>query len=163
MQVIGGIGAVGAIGTGTAAARRGGASDADVFAPLSHGESEQSPDRSGSTGLVTFSETDHGTLEFELTARNVEGVTQVHIHEAPRGEIGGVVAFLALFNTEVDGSGDGEPEDGPINETGEIDDDDFLDDTLVADILDEPGDYYVNLHTVANPAGEIRGQLRHGR
>lgn len=155
MRIIGGIGLVGTLGTGTAAARRGGSSNADIFAPLSHGESQQDPDRSGSTGFVTFSETDDGTLEFELTARNVEGVTQVHIHEAPRGEIGGVVAFLARFTGKPDGSGGGEPEDGPIDKTGEVTDSD-----LVADILDEPGDYYVNLHTVANVAGEIRGQLR---
>lgn len=155
LRMIGGIGVAGALGTGTAAARRGGASNADIFAPLSHGESQQDPDRSGSTGFVTFSETDEGTLAFELTARNVEGVTQVHIHEAPRGEIGGVVAFLAQFTEGVDGSGEGEPEDGPIDVTGQVTDED-----LVADILDAPGDYYVNLHTVENPAGEIRGQLR---
>ena len=160
MRILGGIGVAGAFGTGTAVARRGGSSDANIFAPLSHGESQQDPDRSGSTGFVTFSETDDGTLEFELTARNVEAVTQVHIHEAPRGEIGGVVAFLAQFTENVDGSGEGEPEDSPISESGEIDDDDFIDETLVADILNEPGDYYVNLHTVENPAGEIRGQLR---
>jgi hypothetical protein len=130
--------------------------DRQIFAPLTHGQSQQDPDRSGSTGFVTFDEEDDSTLSFELTAKNVEGVTQVHIHgEADRDETAGIVADLVKYTENVDGSGDGEPRDSPIEENGTIEDTD-----LVGDILDQPGRYYVNLHTVENPAGEIRGQLR---
>jgi hypothetical protein len=34
-----------------------------------------------------------------------------------------------------------------------------LTDAQVADLM--AGKYYVNVHTAANPAGEIRGQLTH--
>lgn len=133
--------------------------DRQIFSPLTHGQSQQDPDRSGSTGFVTFDEKDDGTLSFELTAKNIEGVTQVHIHgEAGRKETAGVVAGLVTYTEGVDGSGDGEPEDGPIEERGTVEDTD-----LVEDILDTPGQYYVNIHTVENPAGEIRGQLRERR
>jgi hypothetical protein len=83
-------------------------------------------------------------------------VTQVDVHgEAGRDETAGVVAGLVTYTENVDGSGDGEPRDGPIEETGTV-----ADTALVEAILDQPGQYYVNLHTVENPAGEIRGQLR---
>lgn len=132
------------------------ANDRQIFAPLTHGQSQQDPDRSGSTGFVTFDEEDDGTLTFELTAKNVESVTQVHIHgKADRDETAGIVADLVKYTGSVDGTGGGDPEDGPIEERGTIEDTD-----LVEDILDHPDQYYVNLHTVENPAGEIRGQLR---
>lgn len=138
---------------------RGSAKSSQLFAPLTHGQSEQDPERSGSNGFAVFEENDDGTLAFELTARNVEDVTQVHIHgPADRGETADVVATLVAYTEAVDGTGEGDPEDGPIEVTGSVDDT-----GIAAAVLDGPDRYYVNLHTVENPAGEIRGQLRERR
>ena len=100
-----------------------------------------------------------GTLVIDLVLEDIECVTQAHIHEGERGEEGPVVAPLLGYTEEVDGSGDGDPlttrPDTPLIEGTIIDDPE-----LVEAILDEPEAYYVNVHTVHNPGGEIRGQIR---
>ncbi len=74
-----------------------------------------------------------------------------HIHKGKAGENGPVVANLAW------------PQDGQAA--------DCLDarlrpaqfpggDDVVADILANPGDYYVNVHNTVYPGGAVRGQLR---
>jgi hypothetical protein len=129
-------------------------SDRQIFAPLTHGQSQQESERSGSTGVVTLEEQDNGMLSFELTAKNIEGVTQAHVHgRADRDDTADVVAPLVIYTENIDGS-EGDPEDGPVEETGTIGAD------VASDILADPGQYYVNVHTVNNVAGEIRGQLR---
>lgn len=100
-----------------------------------------------------------GGLSYDLLLEDIEFVTQAHIHEGRRGETGPVVAPLAIFNDELDGTGDGEPRsagpDTPIFESGFIDDTD-----LVEAILEDPSAFYVNVHTTRQPQGEIRGQIR---
>lgn len=64
-----------------------------------------------------------------------------HIHEAPPGVAGPVVVPLAA------------PVDGLVNGCVPVD----LD--LAADIVNNPMDYYVNVHNAPFPAGALRGQL----
>jgi hypothetical protein len=78
-----------------------------------------------------------------------------HIHEGAPGENGPVVANLAW------------PEDGQAADCLEADAERggiavFADGTSPADILANPGDYYVNVHNTEYPAGAIRGQLGGG-
>jgi hypothetical protein len=154
-----GLGAVG-IGAGIGSARPGrgsqGAAGADFIAPLTHGESENpNLERTGATGFATFTLNDDGTLGYRITAKNVENVTQAHVHgQAPKGETAGVVAFLLKFADSVSGPA-GDAEDGPVDVSGTV-----TGENLVSAIVENPELYYVNLHTVQNPAGEIRGQLR---
>ena len=100
-----------------------------------------------------------GTLMVDLVLEDIECVTQAHIHEGERGEDGPVVAPLLEYTEEVDGSGSGDPlttrPNTPLIEGTVVDDPE-----LVEAILDEPEAYYINVHTVHNPDGEIRGQLR---
>lgn len=145
-------------GVGTASATPG-AGGADLIAPLSHGESENSNlDRTGANGFASLS-FDGGTLEYTVTARNIENLTQAHIHgQAPRGETAEVRAFLIRFADNVTGPADQAVSSSPgepIVVEGTVDDE-----TLVAAIRESPELYYVNVHTVGNPPGEIRGQLR---
>lgn len=147
------------VGAGIGGAKpdgRQGAKGADFIAPLTHGESENpNLERTGATGFTTFTLNDDGTLDYRITAKHIENVTQAHIHgKASRGERAGVVAFLLAFSTTPAGPED-EAADGPVDESGTISDPD-----LVSAIVENPGQYYVNLHTVQNPAGEIRGQIR---
>ena len=114
---------------------------------------------------IVFNE-DETKLGYELAVRKGVRATQSHIHCAPKGVNGPVVVFLAGFHNrgwDVDGSwienatvtdanvippAPGGPCPHVINNLRD----------LAAAI--RAGDTYVNVHTVANPGGEVRGQLR---
>ncbi len=125
-------------------------------AVLSGNQADVETDAAGCAHLMPGEE---GTLMVDIVLEDIECVTQVHIHEGERGEDGPVVAPLLENTEEVDGSGDGDPlttrPDFPLIEGTVVDDPE-----LVEAILDDPEDYYVNVHTVHNPEGEIRGQIR---
>jgi hypothetical protein len=97
------------------------------------------PDGSGTARIVINPGT--GELCYELTVEGIDTVTGAHIHEAPPGEAGDVVVPL-------------EP---PVS--GESGDCITISRELALEILRNPEDYYVNVHTENYPAGAIRGQL----
>ncbi|MWG35120.1 CHRD domain-containing protein [Halomarina oriensis] len=130
---------------------------APVVADLA-GENEVPPVDSAGSGVAQFTPTDEGTWEYDLLVRDVDGVTQAHIHEGGPDENGPVVALLATFTESVDGTGGGSPVDAtagdPVLESGVVEDT-----ALVEEMTANPENYYVNVHSTGNPAGEIRGQL----
>ena len=73
-----------------------------------------------------------------------------HIHEGARGTNGGVVANLAWPQDGQAGDclTEGEPGKFPTGETG-----------IVQRILNNPNDFYVNVHNSTYPSGALRGQL----
>lgn len=70
---------------------------------------------------------------------NLETLTAAHIHEAPADDSGPPVV---PFTTAMEGCTASN-----------------LDRALLIDIIQNPQDYYVNLHTATYPGGAIRGQL----
>ena len=90
-----------------------------------------------------------GQICYKLSWRNIEAPTAAHIHEAPPGEAGPVVVPLPLINVRgVNGAAPSRVHncvDAPAS--------------LIADIQENPGDYYVNIHNATFPGGAIRGQL----
>ena len=109
-------------------------------------------------GEVKLSVNDAETqLHYELRVANIEDVTQAHIHLAASGTNGPVVLFLFGF------IGEGVTRNGLLSATTRTTAD------LVGPLVGQPlsalideirsGNAYVNVHTVANPPGEIRGQL----
>jgi hypothetical protein len=101
---------------------------------------------------------DGTALHFRLIVANIDDVTQAHIHLAPEGVNGPVVAFLFGFVAE------GVTTNGVLA-TGTITDADLvgpLAGMSLADLVAEldSGGAYVNVHTLAHPDGEIRGQVR---
>ncbi|WP_372910125.1 CHRD domain-containing protein [Salinigranum sp.] len=155
-----GVGTVAAAGLTTmAAADEDENEDAVLFTPLTSGQTVPKV-RSRATGMVDFTD-DGGVLTFEMTLKNIEGVTQAHIHAGGRGETGGVVFPLIAFNTKLDGSGSGDPQSGtpqhPLRVTGDIGSTSV---SPVEDLVTNPTRYYVNVHAVENPSGEVRGQIR---
>lgn len=98
---------------------------------------------------------DPTTLCYVLTVEGIAGLESppgapfaAHIHEGPAGANGPVVANLAWpqGGNAADCLTEGEAGKFPSGE-------------LVADILANPEDYYVNVHNADYPGGALRGQL----
>ena len=129
------------------------------------GRNEVPPVDSRGQGQAKLAVSDDGTaIDFRLTVANLENITQAHIHCGAEGVNGPVVVFLFGF---VSGGVtlNGILGEGTITAAGVIPRPSSeacpggvadLDD-LLAKI--EAGQAYVNVHTVANSGGEIRGQL----
>jgi hypothetical protein len=77
-----------------------------------------------------------GTICYEITASHIGDVIGVHIHEAPAGMNGPVVRHLSFGSDCVSVSRE-----------------------FAKDVIQNPADYYINVHTSEFPAGAIRGQL----
>ena len=98
-------------------------------------------DRGGS-GLAAI--TINGTsVTFSILVKGIGPPTVAHIHKAAAGVSGPVVIdFLTPVFTNGFATG---------TVTGGA--------AVVADLLQNPTDYYVNVHTAASPSGALRGQL----
>lgn len=105
---------------------------------------------------------DGQSLRYKVIAANIENVLMAHIHLAEAGQNGGVVVWLypsAPPPVLIEGRFSGVLAEGTVTEA------DFVGDlagepmsTLVEFI--EMDITYVNVHTNANPGGEIRGQIK---
>ncbi len=149
---------------GTAVERAGAthpslAGEVFVAAPLT-GAEEVPPVETAALGAAVFRLSADGTrLNFGIIVGRIEAVTQAHIHLGVRGENGPIAAFLFGF---VEAS----PSINGVLLKGVITDDDVLapagfEGTLAALVERmRSGGTYVNVHTAAHPAGEIRGQIR---
>ena len=136
----------------------GAAAGGGNFRTHCQGGSEVPPVTSDGQCQAIFKLTDGGrALEYKLIVANIEFVTQAHIHLAPAGQNGGVIAFLFGFV----------PEGATVNGTlaqGILTDADLrgaLAGKSIADLVAElaAGNAYVNVHTQAHPSGEVRGQI----
>lgn len=118
-------------------------------------------------GLVTFHPSKDGSsLRFKLITANIVDVAQAHIHCGAAGVNGPVVVFLypdAAPAILIPGRSNGVLSEGTVTEANVIPTSvvacpgglaDF--DQLIAKM--RAGQTYTNVHTMANPGGEIRGQ-----
>jgi hypothetical protein len=102
------------------------------------------PDGTGSALVIV-----HGSqITFVLRWQNIPAPILGHIHRGPAGVNGPVVVPFFMS-----------PRPGGSRATGGTLT--VSDPKLAADIVANPGGYYVNLHTTQFPAGAVRGQL-HG-
>ncbi len=124
------------------------------------GENHEPPVATDATGRAIFEITslDGRSLHYVLTVANIENVTHAHLHIGGLTVNGPVVALL--FDTSVSVSvineqilGEGIIQAGDL--VGPFEGMDLS--TLVVEM--RAGNTYVNIHTVQNPAGEIRGQI----
>jgi hypothetical protein len=121
------------------------------------------PVETRATGQAIFRLSRDGTeLDYRLIVANIEDVTMSHIHLAPAGANGPVAAWLYP---------DGPPpqllpgRSSGVLAVGTIRAEDLVGPLAGMDLDDlvdalRAGDAYVNVHTSAYPAGEIRGQIR---
>lgn len=121
-------------------------------------------------GQVTFKLSDDETsLDFKLITANILNVAQAHIHCGEPGGLGPVVVFLypevppAIL---IPGRSDGVLSEGTATAANLITRPDSAEcpggianfEQLIAKM--RAGETYTNVHTTANPVGEIRGQNR---
>ena len=123
------------------------------------GDDQLPPVASDGAGYAAFEVSgDESTVAYRLYAFDTVGVTQAHVHLGGDGESGPVAAFLFGFADPAVDS-DGLLATGTIASTDLVASARF--DGSMGQFLDRlrSGDAYVNLHTVANPPGELRGQI----
>jgi hypothetical protein len=101
------------------------------------------------------------SLAYTLIVANIVDVTQSHIHMAPAGANGGIVAWLypsAPPLQLIPGRSQGILGQGVITAANLVG---ALAGQTLQDLLDAiaAGNTYVNVHTVQLPPGEIRGQI----
>jgi CHRD domain len=121
-----------------------GAANAAPAIPLNGGQEVPAPNNFGGHGWFSY-EIDGNELCYTLEVSGLSSnANNAHIHIAPRNEPGPVVVPLAFESAT-----------------------DFVVDTcttapanVLAAIEANPSAYYVNVHTVNNGPGEIRGQLK---
>ncbi|HEU5292893.1 MAG TPA: CHRD domain-containing protein [Cyclobacteriaceae bacterium] len=104
-------------------------------------------------------------IYYKLNVANTKDITQAHIHCGGANVNGPVVVFLFGFNAE------GVNQNGTLAE-GKITSEDIIPRDSSAACMDglatfgallehmRSGEAYVNVHTLAFPGGEIRGQIR---
>ncbi len=125
------------------------------------GAEEVPANTSTAQGQAIFQLQSDGTLTYKLIVANIEDIRQAHIHRAPAGSNGGIVAWLFPDGppaTLVPGRTDGVLAEGAITDARVIG---SLAGQGVAGLLAmmRAGNTYVNVHTVALPGGEVRGQI----
>ena len=123
------------------------------------GNEEVPPVVTQAQGQATFI-FNNDTVHFTLVVSNITNATVSHIHLAPAGQNGPIVALLYPGPTKTD-SFDGVLAQGNItaeNLTGP------LEGMPLSALIDNmtAGNTYANVHTVQNPGGEIRGQIKTG-
>ena len=139
---------------GTALAQQG----LSLEATLTGEAQVPTPVTTSASGKFTASlNADQAQLSFELQVSNLVGVTQAHIHCGGAEENGPIAAFLygladpmdvdGVLSTETLTTGDLVGGEACAASFG-----DFVDALL-------NGQAYVNVHTEANPSGEVRGQV----
>jgi hypothetical protein len=158
-RVVGAIFVAGLVAVGIAAAGLN-----DRWNAHGKGDNEVPPNTSQAQAQANFKLSDDGTsLSYKLNVGNIENVTQAHIHMAPAGSNGLIVAWLypntpPLQATLIPGRSSGTLGEGTITAAD-------LKNTLagqplsaLVDALDT-GNAYVNVHTSQFPLGEVRGQV----
>lgn len=132
-------GATGLIGVPHALAADGGR---PITVEMTGADERPGPGDPDGSGTAVFT-VNPGQSEvcYVLTVENIDPATAAHIHRAPATDPGPVVVPLAA------------PASGTSSGCATVDRD------LALELIQSPGDFYVNVHNPAYPAGAVRGQL----
>src|SRR6478672_132920 len=125
------------------------------------GKNEVPPKDTKATGTATFNVIGTDSITYTVHVKDMQMVTAAHIHQGKAGENGPVL--VKLFSTTTPSAmTNGELAKGTITATN-------LEGPLagkqVTDLISmiKSGGTYANVHTTANPMGEIRGQIVEGK
>jgi hypothetical protein len=117
------------------------------------------PVQASGAGQGIFTLNAAGTeISYKLIVSNTEKIKFAHIHLAPKGENGQVVAFLLQEQIPSTGLVNGVLAEGKIRQADLVGP---LAGKPLADLVKalNEGTAYVNIHTDKYPAGELRGQI----
>lgn len=109
----------------------------ETFTAFLWGAEEVPPVRTTATGTATFTVDEAGRTTYAIQ-HSVAGATAAHIHLAIAGETGGPIIPLEPVSANMSGNFELSPRDLEALREGRL---------------------YVNIHSGANPGGEIRGQI----
>ena len=113
----------------------------ELTAKLSGGAEVPGPgDMKGGGSFMVWVDAQKNQACYTLMVRDVSEATMAHIHKGMAGKAGNVAIPLDKPN-------------GYSHDCAQIDH------SLATDMLANPADYYVNVHSKAFPAGAVRGQL----
>ncbi len=116
------------------------------FTGALNGSQEVPPTGAAGTGTGIFTLTPAG-LQFDITVTGLTGpITAAHFHDGASGSNGPVVRTITSDFNGTTASG-----------LWRFDDSEPLTTALISELL--AGNIYVNVHTAANPGGEIRAQV----
>ncbi len=118
------------------------------------GNEEVPPSNSKATGSGEFNASGKDSMDYKVSATNIQNVTEGHIHIGKKGENGPIVFTLFRANAPVN----------QLSENETITSSEFvgpLKDKPLSDLISvmNNGSAYANIHTQQNPNGEIRGQI----
>ncbi len=127
------------------------------------GDEEVPAVETNATGQAIFQLSKDGSeLSYKVIVAHIDDVLQSHIHIGQAGTNGGVVAFLYPSEPPailIPGTSNGILAQGVITAAslrGSLDGQEL---SALVDAL-STGNAYVNVHTIAHPTGEIRGQVK---
>lgn len=123
------------------------------FAANLTGQQEVPPVNTQATGQAIVVPLNQ-TVSYYVNVTNIEGVTAGHIHSGAQGENGPIVVTLFKYDS---------PQNG-VTESDNITATNLegpMQGKTIPDLISamKNGSTYVNVHTVQNPNGEVRGQL----
>ncbi len=125
------------------------------YSTVLSGDQEVPPVNTQATGIADFSPSNDGdSIDYTITATDIEGATAGHIHFGIEGQNGPVIVTLFDFDSP----------QNEVSESGTISADDLsgpLEGMQISDLVDafNEGNAYANIHTQQNSDGEIRGQI----
>ena len=131
----------------------------DLFTATLTGDQEVPPVDTPASGKAFFRLNQAETaIEFQLHVNEGLGITQSHIHCAPAGAPGPIVVFLAGLHAA------GLNIDGKWISNATITEASIVNTACGATVEElaesmRSGNTYVNVHSLAVPSGEIRGQI----
>jgi hypothetical protein len=127
------------------------------------GKDQNPPIETIAHGTASFTLSDDGSsLNYTISVVDTADITMAHIHIAAMGQNGPVATWLCPTKSNA------APKPGKFTgvlATGTITAADLvgpLQGKTIADLVTDikAGNAYVNIHTTANPSGEIRGQIQ---
>jgi hypothetical protein len=124
-------------------------------ATLSGQNERPTPVSTGASGIATFTVGDDGmSVDFGIDVSNITGVTGVHIH-GPAGVDESAGVIVPLFANAGTGTVNGNLVRGTFTQSE-------VKGMTLAELLEllRNGRTYVNVHTLTNKPGEIRGQIQ---